>query len=146
MKSILLFILTLLGQILSAQTFTEVLDTPFEDAAYGSIAFSDVDGDNDPDVLITGENSLGDVFAKLYTNEGGRWVFNRFVGANGHAKYSIERIERFIKLTDLERDIIRYHMGMYAKKEIYCITANDINFPVQFRSAHISPIFGHWSH
>jgi hypothetical protein len=71
MKSNLLIILTLFGQILSAQTFTEVLDTPFEVAAYGAIAFSDVDGDNDPDVLITGENNLGDVFAKLYTNEGG---------------------------------------------------------------------------
>ncbi len=71
MKLILLFILTLSVQQLSAQIFTEVLDTPFEGAKFSAMAFADIDGDNDPDVLITGENNSDDVFAKLYTNDGG---------------------------------------------------------------------------
>ena len=50
--------------------FTEVSDTPFEGVDYSSIAFADVDGDTDQDVLITGNNIEGDVIAKLYTNDG----------------------------------------------------------------------------
>ena len=70
MKSILLFVLTCFGQQLSAQTFSEVIGTPFEGATH-SADFADIDGDNDPDVLITSVNNLGDVFVKLYTNDGG---------------------------------------------------------------------------
>ena len=51
-------------------SFTEVTGTPFEGVSIGSIAFSDVDGDNDQDVLITGGNSLGQRIAKLYSNNG----------------------------------------------------------------------------
>jgi len=51
-------------------SFTEMMATPFEDVAFGSIAFADVDGDNDQDVLITGRNSLFDRISKLYTNDG----------------------------------------------------------------------------
>lgn len=50
--------------------FTEKTDTPFEGVAGGSIAFADVDGDSDPDVLLTGQNSLGLRIAKLYINNG----------------------------------------------------------------------------
>ena len=54
-------------------TFTEVLGTPFQAVANGSIAFADVNGDNHQDVLITGDttfsaNTVG--VAKLYTNDG----------------------------------------------------------------------------
>jgi hypothetical protein len=49
--------------------FTEVLGTPFDDVRNSSIAFADVDGDGDPDVLITGLSSNGRI-AKLYTNDG----------------------------------------------------------------------------
>ena len=50
--------------------FTEMLETPFDGVEESSIAFADIDGDNDPDVLITGRtNSLGNT-AKLYTNDG----------------------------------------------------------------------------
>jgi hypothetical protein len=45
--------------------YTEVLGTPFAGVEEGSIAFADVDGDNDQDVLITGSFT-----AKLYTNDG----------------------------------------------------------------------------
>lgn len=36
----------------------------------------------------------------------------------GHAKLSIKLIEKYIDLTDLERTIIRYHMGYYYTDEI----------------------------
>ncbi|MDD5501940.1 MAG: HD domain-containing protein [Candidatus Thermoplasmatota archaeon] len=37
----------------------------------------------------------------------------------GHALLSIERIEKFIKLTDLEKLMIKYHMGPYGCNEFY---------------------------
>jgi len=49
--------------------FTELSGTPFDGVWLGSIAFTDVDGDNDPDILITGENNLGEGITKLYTND-----------------------------------------------------------------------------
>ena len=51
-------------------TFTEVLGTPFEGVSLGSVSFSDVDGDNDLDVLITGGIEAGGLIAKLYSNDG----------------------------------------------------------------------------
>ena len=70
--------------------FTELTGTPFNDVAYGSIAFADVDRDNDQDVLITGQGSPGEYLAKLYTNDtkNGTVEFTEvtdipFVGAGG---------------------------------------------------------------
>ncbi|MCD4730327.1 MAG: VCBS repeat-containing protein [Bacteroidales bacterium] len=37
---------------------------------HSSIAFADIDNDNDQDVLIAGLNSFGQDIAKLYTNDG----------------------------------------------------------------------------
>ena len=50
--------------------FTEMAGTPFDEVYASSIAFSDVDGDGDEDVLITGENGSDEEIAKLYTNDG----------------------------------------------------------------------------
>lgn len=50
--------------------FTEAVNTPFDQVYQSSIAFADVDGDNDLDVLITGENTSYDPIAKLYLNDG----------------------------------------------------------------------------
>ena len=50
--------------------FTEVINTPFDGVNESSIAFSDVDNDNDPDVLITGHVALNGPIAKLYENDG----------------------------------------------------------------------------
>ena len=50
--------------------FTEVIGTPFDGAWRGSLAFTDVDGDNDQDVLITGFNNSGNGNSKLYINNG----------------------------------------------------------------------------
>lgn len=52
MKLILLFPLLILAQILPAQTFTELTQTPFPSVFLSDVAFADVDGDSDQDVLI----------------------------------------------------------------------------------------------
>ncbi|NNM16548.1 MAG: T9SS type A sorting domain-containing protein [Bacteroidia bacterium] len=50
--------------------YTLVSGTPFDGARYGSMAFADIDGDMDQDVLITGENNTGTYVSKLYSNDG----------------------------------------------------------------------------
>ena len=52
--------------------FTEVLNTPFMGVRFSSIAFSDVDGDYDEDVLITGStnNTNSGIISKFYKNDG----------------------------------------------------------------------------
>ena len=50
--------------------FSFVPGTPFDGVRYGSMALADVDGDNDPDLLITGLNTAGLSIAKLYLNNG----------------------------------------------------------------------------
>jgi hypothetical protein len=44
------------------------MDTPFDAVRYGSVAFADIDGDGDKDLLITGQNSSKEPIAKLYIN------------------------------------------------------------------------------
>lgn len=48
--------------------FSEVMGLPFEDVSSGAIAFSDVDGDSDNDVIITGRNNSQSRITKLYLN------------------------------------------------------------------------------
>ncbi|MEQ9659656.1 VCBS repeat-containing protein, partial [Fulvivirga sp.] len=60
--------------------FTEVIGTPFEGVAFGSVAFSDVDGDLDQDILITGNNSSITPITKLYKNNG-EGVFEEVIDA-----------------------------------------------------------------
>lgn len=50
--------------------FSEVSGTPFEGVLWGSTSFSDIDGDGDQDVIITGRNSVFQIITKLYTNNG----------------------------------------------------------------------------
>ena len=50
--------------------FTQVSESAFEGIRTGAIAHSDIDGDGDEDVLITGENTYSVPIAKLYSNEG----------------------------------------------------------------------------
>ncbi len=75
MKSTLLFTFLGLTQLLLGQTFTELTETPFQGVRQSSIAFADIDGDDDMDVLITGLNvtqqdPVGTRTAKLFTNDG----------------------------------------------------------------------------
>jgi hypothetical protein len=50
--------------------FMELENTPFEGVSNSSVAFSDVDGDTDIDVLITGQNSSYDLVTNFYYNDG----------------------------------------------------------------------------
>ena len=53
--------------------FSEVAINPFEDVVLSSVAFADIDNDNDQDVLITGytgEWGYGQPISKLYINDG----------------------------------------------------------------------------
>lgn len=59
--------------------FTEVAGTPFANVGYSSIAFADVDGDTDIDVLITGQDSSNQRISKLYTNDG-NGIFMEVIG------------------------------------------------------------------
>jgi hypothetical protein len=70
MKTALLSLLLSLSYFATAQTFTEVMNTPFDGVSPGSIAFSDVNGDGHEDLLITGLTSSADLIAKLYINDG----------------------------------------------------------------------------
>ena len=76
MKPKLLFLFLGWTQLVSAQNFTEVTGTPFTGVQESSIAFADVDGDNDQDLLITGVtvdydiSPVGVRIAKLYANDG----------------------------------------------------------------------------
>lgn len=73
MKSKFLFLFLVSTQVLFAQTFTEVPQSPpFEGVFFSSIAFADVDADNDQDILITGATgAIGTniPITKLYTND-----------------------------------------------------------------------------
>ncbi|MCT4664821.1 MAG: VCBS repeat-containing protein [Flavobacteriales bacterium] len=50
--------------------FTKVSNTPFTGVRHSSVSFADIDGDNDQDVLITGNNSNNQPISELYTNDG----------------------------------------------------------------------------
>ena len=54
-------------------------DTPFEGVRESSLAFADVNGDGDQDVLLTGLNILYEPVADLYTNNGSG-VFSKWTG------------------------------------------------------------------
>lgn len=89
MKLIPLFHLLVLTQVLSAQTFQESVQIPpFTNLKFSAIAFADVDGDLDDDVLITGRTSPPiSHITKLYINDGlGNYTEmpnNSFVGVSG---------------------------------------------------------------
>lgn len=67
----------------------------------------------------------------------------------GHAKLSIERIQKFIKLTELEEMMIRYHMGLYglvefngttgwqAKNGEYCLLGDYTDCPFDEKTQKI---------
>ena len=82
----------------STGSFTLAADTSFDGLEFASVAFADVDGDQDQDLLIAGVNRDWDNVCKLYKNDG-LGVFERdtlvpFEGVNKNG----------IAFTDLDRD------------------------------------------
>lgn len=68
----------------------------FDSVKYSSIAFADIDGDNDQDVLITGDNNDYDAISKLYRNDGyGNYTFfsNLFSGGVVHGAVAFADID-----------------------------------------------------
>lgn len=53
-------------------------------------------------------------YIKNNSSNGYSWNPN---AEKGHSMLSIKRIEKFIKLTEQEREIIQFHMGMYGTEE-----------------------------
>jgi 23S rRNA maturation-related 3'-5' exoribonuclease YhaM len=51
-----------------------------------------------------------------YIGDSAPYKFNKDNGI-GHSCLSVERIEKFIKLTQIEKEIILFHMGPYLTKE-----------------------------
>lgn len=51
-------------------SFSEKDNTGLDGISFSSIAFADIDNDNDQDVLITGRNNFFQPISKLYTNDG----------------------------------------------------------------------------
>jgi len=49
--------------------FDEISGTPFPNVGYSSVAFADIDNDNDQDLLITGKSQNGNI-SKLFINDG----------------------------------------------------------------------------
>lgn len=84
--------------------FSEVVGTPFVGVSVSSVAFADIDGDNDQDILYFGfDNSLNRI-TKLYRNNG-FGVFTEVTGTpfNGVAFSAIE----FVDIdNDLDDDVI----------------------------------------
>jgi hypothetical protein len=52
----------------------------------------------------------------LYIKTGDSYIYNSS-SPKGHAKLSLERIKAYIKLTEIEEQVIKYHMGFYGTTE-----------------------------
>ena len=64
--------------------FIEAIETSLDGVRYGSVAFADIDNDNDQDLLITGQKSTGQRISKLYNNDGsGTYSENTDTTING---------------------------------------------------------------
>jgi len=51
-------------------SFTEVSGTPFKNVSRGAVAFLDVDGDSDSDLVLSGRNSANNPVTEIYVNDG----------------------------------------------------------------------------
>jgi len=72
MRALLLLLLTITVQSLFAQTFVESSNNPFEGIFIGAISFTDIDGDNDQDVIMSGKLNFDSTTKEtfLYRNDG----------------------------------------------------------------------------
>jgi len=89
--------------------FVEVTGTPFEPISFSSIDFADIDGDNDLDLLISGENLSNTNIIKLYVNDG-LGNFTEVIGTPfsqyGGGKVSFSDIDG-----DNDQDLLLFNAG-----------------------------------
>jgi len=78
--------------------FSEVIDTPFIGVRTSSVAFSDIDSDNDLDVLITGSDQLENNISKLYLNQ----LFSPANDINGFCFYDVNENQQ----KDADEDVL----------------------------------------
>jgi putative nucleotidyltransferase with HDIG domain len=89
----------------------------------------DVNIDSDSVIIVSFLHDL--CKAEQYEANNNGYSYNAKI-RNGHAKYSVELIEKYIKLTQEEKEIILYHMGMYGTKQFNTYSGEyDINTLVE---------------
>ncbi|MCG9971488.1 FG-GAP-like repeat-containing protein, partial [Christiangramia crocea] len=89
--------------------FSEVTGTPFPGLENNSIIFQDFDGNNLPDLLISGENSSGETILELYINNGGNnFVLNDNPNFFGKSNSGLAAAD-----IDGDSDIDFIHTGSY---------------------------------
>ena len=82
-------------------TFAEVSDLPFEVVSEGAVALSDVDGDGDEDILITGRGVSTKGISRLYVNDSsnGEIAFSEVSGLPFEGVYRSS-----VAFSDVDRD------------------------------------------
>ena len=97
--------------------YTVAAGTPFTGVYYSSVDFADIDGDNDLDVIITG-NSGSQNISELYTNNGN----GTFTLVNGTPFTGVS--DGSVKFADIDGDndqdvLISGAIGQYGKTEFF---------------------------
>ncbi|MCB9360780.1 MAG: VCBS repeat-containing protein [Flavobacteriales bacterium] len=89
LKNIYTCLLLTIGLTAQAQVqFQEVTPSPFNGVTNSSIAFADIDGDNDQDILMTGSDNLGGgAITNLYRNDG-NGIFTLVAGTSFTGVYN----------------------------------------------------------
>ena len=108
-------------------TFTLVNGTPFTGISEGQLIIKDIDGDNDNDVLVTGESASGIGFTGLYWNDGsGNFTLDNnttftatYNGSNLMLGGSSALIEDFDGDSDMDIMIPDYYPSQQGKTRIY---------------------------
>lgn len=109
--------------------FTEKTGTSFEPLDHGDIAFEDIDGDNDEDLLITGmnqvsiSNSTSDPMVKLYSNDGsGNFSeLTHSISAVGYSSAAFKDIDN-----DGDSDLFLCGMGTEIQSKLYLNDGNGV--------------------
>lgn len=91
-----------------AGNFTAINNTPFVGVQKGAVAFADIDGDDDLDLLITGENNLDEPVSALYENNGA----GAFTEIGDNTIFAIERGSVSFSDVDGDNDLDLFIFGI----------------------------------
>jgi len=116
-----------------AGNFSLVLDSPFENVGFSSIAFSDVDNDGDEDLLITGQNSSNDRVTRLYINKA---ISTGVSDENNNLFFPFEIATKY----DQNNIVIKGDISISANAKIFNITGKLVaSYPLQKASENSIP-------